>query len=53
MFSGEKPPTNTMQLTKRQRQWLWFIGLFFSGMAAMLVLSGLVRLILKLAKEWG
>jgi len=37
---------NTMRLTDKQRQWLWFAGLFVGGMAAMLVLAGGVRLIL-------
>jgi hypothetical protein len=32
--------------TEKQRQWLWFTGLFAGGMAAMLVLAGIVRLIL-------
>lgn len=36
-----------MPLTEKQRQWLWFGGLFAGGMAAMLVLAGLVRLMLK------
>jgi hypothetical protein len=35
-----------MRLTEKQRQWLWFAGLFVGGMAAMLVLAGIVRLIL-------
>lgn len=34
------------RLTEKQRQWLWFIGLFVGGMAAMLVLAGIVRLML-------
>lgn len=37
-----------MRLTDRQRQWVWFVGLLVGGMAAMLILSGLVRLVLKL-----
>jgi hypothetical protein len=37
-----------MRFTERQRQWLWFVGLFAGGMAAMLVLAGLVRLMLKI-----
>ncbi len=32
--------------TKKQRQWLWFAGLLVSGMAGMLALAGLVRLVL-------
>lgn len=37
-----------MRFTEAQRQWLWFAGLFAAGMAAMLVLAGLVRLILRM-----
>jgi hypothetical protein len=35
-----------MRLTEKQRQWLWFAGLIVGGMAAMLVLAGIVRLML-------
>jgi len=35
-----------MRFTDKQRQWLWFAGLFIGGMAAMLVLAGVVRLML-------
>jgi hypothetical protein len=35
-----------MRLTKKKRQWLWFAGLIAGGMAAMLVLAGVVRLML-------
>jgi hypothetical protein len=35
-----------MRFTEKQRQWLWFAGLFVGGMAGMLVLAGLVRLML-------
>jgi hypothetical protein len=35
-----------IRLTEKQRQWLWFAGLFVGGMAAMLVLAGIVRLML-------
>jgi hypothetical protein len=35
-----------MRFTEKQRQWLWFGGLFVGGMAAMLVLAGIVRLML-------
>jgi hypothetical protein len=34
------------RLTKRQRQWLWFVFLFAGGMAGMLLLAGMVRFIL-------
>ena len=35
-----------IRLTEKKRQWLWFVGLFIGGMAAMLVLAGIVRLML-------
>jgi hypothetical protein len=35
-----------MRLTDKQRQWLWFAVLVVGGMAAMLTLAGLVRLML-------
>jgi len=35
-----------MRLTEKQRQWLWFAGLFVGGMAGMLVLAGVVRFML-------
>jgi hypothetical protein len=35
-----------MPLTEKQRQWLWFVVLLVGGMAGMLVLGGVVRLIL-------
>lgn len=37
---------NMMRLTEKQRQWLWFTALVAGGMAAMLVLGGMVRLLL-------
>jgi predicted phage tail protein len=37
---------NMTRLTEKQRQWLWFAGLFVGGMAAMLAMAGLVRLML-------
>jgi hypothetical protein len=30
-------------LTKIQKQWLWFAGLWCSGLASMLVLAALIR----------
>ncbi|WP_419657408.1 hypothetical protein [Desulfosarcina variabilis] len=39
---------STMRLTEKQRQWLWFVGLFAGGMIAMLLLAGLVKLALKM-----
>jgi hypothetical protein len=35
-----------MRLTEKQRQWLWFAALLVGGMAGMLVLAGIVRLML-------
>ena len=35
-----------MPLTEKQRQWLWFVGLALVGMAGMLVLAGLVRVMI-------
>jgi len=35
-----------MRLTDKHRQWLWFAGLLVGGMAGMLVLAGIVRLML-------
>jgi len=40
-----KAPTET----KRQRQWLWFAGLWCGGLAACLILAYAVRLILRMA----
>jgi predicted phage tail protein len=37
---------NMIRLTEKQRQWLWFAGLAVGGMAAMLVLAGVVRIML-------
>lgn len=34
------------RLTEKQRQWLWFAGLFAGGLATMLVLAGIMRLML-------
>jgi hypothetical protein len=38
----------TLSLGEKQRQWLWFAGLMVGGMAAMLMVAGLVRIMLKL-----
>ena len=35
-----------IRLTEKQRQGLWFAGLFVGGMSGMLVLAGIVRLML-------
>ena len=36
-----------MRFTDKQRQWLWFFGLFVGGLVAMAVLAGVVRIILR------
>jgi hypothetical protein len=43
---------NMTRLTEKQRQWLWFAGLFAGGMAVMLVLVGIVRFMLKMGSEF-
>ena len=42
-----KAPTETK--LQRQRQWLWFAGLWCAGLAACLILAYAVRLILRMA----
>lgn len=37
-------------VSEKQRQWLWFVGLFFGGMAGMLVLAGLVRVMIGMGR---
>jgi hypothetical protein len=37
-----------MRLTEKQGQWLWFAALMAGGMAATLVLAGLVKLLLEM-----
>lgn len=37
-----------MRFTEKQRQWLWFLGLFAGGMIAMALLAGLVKIMLKI-----
>jgi hypothetical protein len=32
-------------LTNRQRQWLWFVGLWLGGLSATLLLAAVIRLI--------
>jgi hypothetical protein len=41
-----KPETG---FSEKQRQWLWFAGLLAAGMAGMLLLAGVVRVVLKMA----
>ena len=31
------------QLTKKQRQWAWFIGLWFAGLSAVLLMARGIR----------
>ena len=38
----------TLGVGEKQRQWLWFAGLFVGGLAAMAVLAGAVRLVLSM-----
>ena len=35
------------RLTEKQRQWLWFAGLFVGGMVAMALLAVFVRIVLR------
>jgi hypothetical protein len=35
-------------LTNKQREWLWFVGLWLGGLSATLLLAGVMRLILAL-----
>ncbi|WP_319523237.1 hypothetical protein [uncultured Desulfosarcina sp.] len=37
------------KFSEKQRQWMWFAGLLVAGMAGMLLLAGVVRLLLKMA----
>jgi hypothetical protein len=34
-------------ITEKQRQWLWFAGLWGGGLVSVLLLAGLARLALK------
>lgn len=38
----------TKLLTKSQKQWLWFIGLWFGGLASVFSLSYLIKIIMGL-----
>ncbi len=33
-------------ITKKRKQWLWFVGLWFGGLSAVLALAGLIRLLM-------
>jgi hypothetical protein len=35
-------------LTNKQREWLWFVGLWLGGLSATLLLAGVMRLIVAL-----
>ena len=35
-------------LTKKQQQWLWFVALWFGGLAAAALLAYFVRLLMKI-----
>jgi len=39
------------RIGEKPRQWLWFAGLMAVGMAGMLLLAGVVRLVLKMAAQ--
>ena len=39
---------NMKRPTDNQRQWLWFVVLFVGRMAAMAILAGVVRLLLRM-----
>jgi uncharacterized membrane protein len=36
-------------LTKKQRQWVWFIGLWCGGLAAVLLLAHLIRWMMRIS----
>jgi hypothetical protein len=36
-------------LTEKQRQWMWFVGLWCSGLAAVLLLAYLIRWMMKIS----
>ncbi len=36
------------RLTKRQEQWVWFVGLWCGGFTAVLLLAGLIRWMLRI-----
>jgi hypothetical protein len=36
------------RLSVRQRQWLWFVALWCSGLASVLILAEIIRLIMKI-----
>lgn len=37
-----------MNLTTKQKQWLWFVGLWCGGLGAALLLGGAIKLLMKL-----
>lgn len=37
-----------MQLTKKQQQWLWFIGLWLGGLGSVLLVARIIRIMLGL-----
>ena len=36
----------SQHLSKRQKQWLWFIALWFSGLGTVLLISYVIKLIM-------
>ncbi len=33
-------------ITKKRKEWLWFVGLWIGGLSAVLVTAGLIRLLM-------
>jgi hypothetical protein len=36
-------------LTKKQNQWLWFIGLWFAGLAVAFMLASVIRWMMRMS----
>lgn len=36
-------------LTKKQQQWIWFVGLWCGGLAAVLLLAKLIRSLMQIS----
>lgn len=43
MFSVAKLLIKPSMLTKKQREWLWFFGLWFAGLASVAALAYAIR----------
>ena len=35
--------------TKRQKQWLWFIGLWLGGLGSVMLLSSIIKFVMQIA----